>query len=303
MGLETVTDVKDRILQVFPRTDPAVGLVVESDFEVWVKALCRIYPWWFNTIRPGSVSSLFPVDGTALDLTTLLPSFTGSGRWFHRGWLVTESGVDVYEFKAPLRDEEPDLGFADAQVFKVHSVKVWNEYGQFEGEIPVRPAQFQMSGADMAAQDDSGWGLRAWLEHFPTVSVLRLHPVPVEERILSVEFVLAACPNYQVDGDTFNRFVSYAPDVVVEFGLMKLAQYFDEISLYNHYREVLYGSPPLGVKVPGSQHGGQLADLREQGSRMELSDDVRLEYYVNANAPYGGRSRRRYAGPGRYWGG
>lgn len=275
--------------------------MVESEFETWTKALCRLHPWWFNTIRPGTVSGVFPVT----DYDDLFsPAIPGQGRWFHRGWLATQVGVDAYEFKAPFDDTLPDLGFADAQVSTITSIKGWSNEGGWRYEVPCRPQHFAMTGANFGTNGSDFYGCQAWVEHFPKISILRLHPTPMEEFILSVEFTLGNCPNFRkvADGPYYNRFVSAAPDVVIMFGLMQLAEYFDEMTMYNHYKEVLYGNPPLGVQVAGTQHGGYLANLRSQGADMYTSQDTRLEYYSGANAPYnmGGR-RRRSPGPGRYY--
>lgn len=298
MGLKTVTEVKDRICAIFTRTDVDIPGLVDSDLECWIQALCRLHPWWFTAIRPGSVSTLFPIPADPDDLLIGAPA--NSGRWFHRGWLVTEVGVDTYEFKAPFDDTQPDIGFHDAKVDEVVSVKAYSEEGRFRYEVPVRPSHFVHSQLDLSAQADGHpHSQLAWVENFPEISVLRLHPVPMDKLIFSVEFHLAACPNYTDPGDSmvYNRFTSAQADLVIHYGLMQLAQYFDEIEMYRHYREVLYGNPPLGLTAPGQAHGGMLADTRAQGERMGVSEDVRWEYYTGARKPYdrrhGWRSRIR----------
>lgn len=300
--LETVDQVKSAIVKRFPRTDPDVQIMVESDFEVWIKALCRLHPWWFNTIRPGTVSSVFPVINPS---TLFIPPIPGQGRWFHRGWLLTEPGVDAYEFKAPFDDTRPDIGFHDALVSTVTSIKGWTNQGGWRYEVPVKPQHFAMTGINMTSQNGGDYGCHAWVEHFPKISILRLHPTPMEEFILSVEFTLAHAPIYEdpdVPDELFNRFVSVAPDAVCLYGLMQLAEYFDEMTMYDHYRRVLYGEPPLGVQVAGTQHGGLLANLREQGANMYTSADARVEYYSGARMPMHGVNRRRSPAPGRYYG-
>ena len=301
MGLSTVQDVKSRILQVFPRSSTEIPGLVDADFSCWVRAICRMYPWWFTEIRPGSVAGVFPIT----DYPTLIGGAPpGANPWFHRGWLVLDPAVDTYEFKAPYDDIHPEYGFHDAHVLCVDFVKLFEDTGEFRFEIPVRPPDLAHTRMNYTYEGQRDYPDIAWTEDFPEISILRIHPAVVRNRVCAVQFHLADCPNYTIpgdpSGDEYNRMVSAVPEFLVYYGLMKLAEFFVETELYQHYREVLYGNPPLGLTVPGTTHGGYMVDLIKEGDRQSIASDTRWEYYKEAGMPFGTQNGGRRSGR---WGG
>lgn len=305
MSLRTVQDVKSRILKVFPRSSDEIPGMVDSDFPCWIKALCRMHPWWFNEIRPGAVAGKFP-----LDYGTILPSpFPGSGQWFHRGWMVLDPNMEVYEFKAPYNDVHPEYGFHDAQTLRVAYLKLYSDEGRFQTTVPVRQADYAHSLLNHGSEGTGDYPAVAWVDDFPDISVLRIHPLVGRKRVIALQFHLADCPIYTIpgdpSGDEYNRMVTAVPELLLYYGLMRLAEFFGEDAMYVHYREVLYGNPPLGISVAGTTHGGFLNNLRREGEEQSVAKDTRLEYYTGASAPFGtslgGGRGRRGRRSGTYW--
>lgn len=285
----TVAQLKADVIQSFPRTDEVVvPAQVDLNFPKWVRALCRMHSWQFNTVRPGSVAGIFPL--VVDDLT--LPLYPGADRWIHRGWLLTEVGVDTYEFKAPYDDTDPELGFADALVREVVSVKLFNLEGAFQGEVPCHTSSYSLSQANRFGDDPSGRCM-CWIETFPEISILRLHPPPTTEFCLAIEFVLGDAPTYTVASSQYNRVVSAAYDAVREYGLMHLAKHFLEDGLHALYKAELFGN---NVQGPGEQRG-IIRDMKEAERTENIARDTRWEQYTGAMAPYNGAySGRRYRG-------
>lgn len=296
---KNVTEIKASALATFIRSDSAVETELDNFFDVWVSMLCRHFPWWVTTIYPGDLSASFPL--TLSSVTKL------AGDWIHRGWFVTTAGQETYVLRAPYDDSIIDTvdDWHIAEATKVHYVKKFTSKGAYEFDLFMGTPHEAAQRTNYGDASSEPW--HYWLDTIPgengLVSAIRMHPVPSEVKLYQCSFSLAHCPTYQDDSmEYWNRFVTYCPEVVKLYLLMKLSRHFGEVELFNFYREELFGNPPRGHNAGVDQiHGGLLGDMKTLSITRNRNKTKKFAFTTKGRNH--SRRGRWSVGRGRYWGG
>lgn len=253
----------------FQRASSAWDAYATSNVESWLDDLCRQYPWWFLTTNPGTLlRASFPI--SALNS---LP--TRAGSWVDIGWLRVSPGVQVYDIYAPTSEttyyttptDGTNWHLANCQ--ELRYVYEFDKDGNFIQDLDIQD--------DVSALTFMGYTTRqrpcqAMWRTLENRSQLIFDPVPDDYYLYAVSFTEANVPIFSTDSGASHthKFINVLPEALVQYGIIKAAQYFDEPDIAAQAKEALFGNPP-NLHLPRSKKmvNGLLDTLRNDTTKRQ----------------------------------
>ena len=275
----------------FQRASAAWDAYATSNVESWLDDLCRLYPWWFLTTNPGtSLRASFPLT----TLTTLAPKV---GAWVDIGWLLVSPGVQVYDIYAPTSESAYYSNPNDvsnwhlAQCQEVRYVYEFDEVGNFVQDLDI---QDDVSALTFMGYQTRRRPVQAMWRTLENRSQIIFDPVPDNYYLYAVSFTEANTPIFSTDGGASHthRFINILPEALVQYGIIKAAQYFDEPGIAAQAKEALFGDPPNLHVARGKKSAlGLLDTLRndtiKKQTQFELEKTTLYRSKRQASGRYG----------------
>lgn len=264
MTPSSVAEVKQRILERFPRLDPKFSNAIEDDMPDWIRNLSETYPYSLLTLYPGQrIFSQFPFADAAA-LAALTPM---AGHWVDTAWLVTSPGVATYDVYHPLEDQEADddSWWVPCRMQSVDYVYEFSPKGNFAGSLDTPDFE---QGLLMASFKSRGRPRMMMWQNLETKAQITFNPTPDKAYLYAVQFVLKDPPMYQdgVDGTgdpiIRNRFITAAPEAVILYGLLQAARFANESSMKQDFMMDLFGEDAANYGSGSSPKGGLLGKLK-----------------------------------------
>lgn len=285
---QTLIQFKARLKERWPRGSVKWDNMVENDVAEWISTLNSVFPFWFVTMFPGrSLPLTFPI-------STLSSVPALGGRWVDVGWLVTQPGVAAYDFYHPVEEEESANAdwWVACKVQMVDFVYEFTTEGRFNGSLPVPEYE---GGLLYSSFKQQGRPHQMMWRTTETKSELHFHPTPDKAYLYAIQFAIQDPPFYEDGGQTYNKWLTHAPEAVMLYGHMKAAALFDEPKMEEKYRAELFGSGGSG----GSRVGGLLGDLKKDTIKRTRSSQEQLSAFGSMTEATGrpmglSNSRQRY---------
>jgi len=279
-----LSKLKESIRIRFPRASEEWLASIDNNVNDWVASLSQEYPYWFLTVEPGDLlsESTFP-----LNLATLPTRGPSGSQWVDSGFLVTVPGQATYDFYHPTDYEAFKANPADPlamSICQVQEVDYVLEFdannGAFRNILDTR----EMSEAlGFGAYNQGGRPLQCMWRKSETKSQIIFQPTPTTASLYAVGFVLSSPPWYQLSGsaDYFNRWLTFAPESLVLYGLIKACEHFIEPGMMQMYQQQLYGTPTKAGRSYGSsnQYVGELGRLKRETARKRESMYAKISWY------------------------
>lgn len=298
MEPNTLAEYKAALIARFPRSSSEWELQIESKVSSWTNSLSQEFPYWFLTCPQGDLlsTSTFP-----LTLSTLPTRGPSGSRWVDSGWLVTVPGQSTYDFYAPLDYEAYMAAPTDASTFALCEVQLvdfmmeFSNNGTFRTTLPVRDIVDALNFDSFRTHQRP---VQAMWRKTETKSQIILQPTPDDYYLYSVGFAMVNPPWYLTLGNYYNRWLTFAPEALELYGLMKACEFFNEPTLMQTYQAMLYGSPPKGsgVSSQSNQYLGELGRMKKVTRRQRERMYEKLEFY-ESKAEAAGGNYGAYPGP------
>lgn len=280
----TLSRLKEAIRVRFPRASDEWLASIDDNVSDWVASLSQEFPYWFLTIEPGDLlsSSTFP-----LDLSTLPTRGPAGSQWVDSGFLVTVPGQATYDFYHPtdyeafVANPETENSMSRCAVQEVDYVLEFNATsGSFRTILDCK----EMGEAlGFNAYNQGGRPLQCVWRKSETRAQITFQPTPKDRYLYSIGFVLRNPPWYQLAGSAeyYNRWLTFAPECLVLYGLIKACEFFNEPGMLQMYQMQLYGSPPKAGRSYGSsnQYVGELGRLKRETARHRAKMYEKIEWY------------------------
>lgn len=297
MALEpnTLAEVKAQMQVRFPRWSSEFDTQVDTNMESWLYELSD-YPYWFLTISPGD---LLTTASAPINLAGLPNRGPSGSQWVDAGWLRTVNGQAVYDFYHPLDLEQYQAAPTTAAWFqpcKIQLVDYVLEFDQNKNFVNFIPVMDMMDALGSTPFLQNNRPMQAIWRKSETKSSLIFQPTPNAAYLYAVQFVLSNPPIYNSGGQNYNRWLTFCPEAVVLYGLMKAAEHFQEPQLQAKYEEELYGTPPKGMVHKQAAKPGILGRLKKETAKQKERMYQKLRWYESQTEAVG-RQGLHYPGP------
>lgn len=285
----TLAEVLDQIKQRFPRHNAAFDAYATSNIESWLDHLTRLFPWWFFTTNAGTLlRSSFPI--ASLASVTLK-----AGSWADLGWLITTAGTQVYDIYTVASEANYYTSPSDATLWhlamcqEVRYVYEFDANGSFLQDLDV---QDDVSALTFMGYQTRQRPVQVMWRTLENRSQLVFDPIPDDRYLYAVSFTQSSSPMYTRDsGVTYNhKWLTYCPEAVVQYGIMKAAQYFDEPGLAKQAEKELMGEP-ANIHLPRSKkpYLGLLDVLRNDTIKKQQQFELEKLQIFNSKSGASGR--------------
>ena len=269
----------------FPRWAPTIAGLVTDEIEAWIAELCQFRPIWFLDYWPRQPLS-FP-------LTLPLATISTAPYWVQTSYLQIVQGISKYQIYAPLQDDsETNPAFwTPVRVSNIYNVAYQRPLGDYCASLRQTTDMSRVRQNMIVQSMPTNYQLHcyendSWIEFFP---------VPDRTYMMQVSFALEACMNYQFQTgtnmgspvyQTFNRFLSYAPQIVLYYCMAKVAEWYDESKMQERFLQWLFG---IGLQ-PGQKESaltvGAVGMLRKKSLEKSRTMQNLLERYSSARTAF-----------------
>lgn len=284
----TLAEVLDQIKQRFPRQNNAFDAYAEANIESWLDHLSRLYPWWFLTTNAGTLLR------TSFPIASLASVTLKAGSWADLGWLITTAGTQTYDIYTVSSESAYYASPSDASLWhlakcqEVRYVYEFDANGCFLQDLDI---QDDVSALTFIGYQTQQRPVQAMWRTLEDRSQIIFDPIPDDRYLYAVSFTQSNSPIYTPDvGATYtHKWLTYCPEAVVQYGIMKAAQYFDEPGLAEQAEKALMGVP-ANIHLPRSKKGslGLLDALRNDTvKRQQQFEQEKLQIFGSKAAASG----------------
>ena len=298
MEPNTLAEYKAALIARFPRSSVDWESQIDNKVSSWTNSLSQDFPYWFLTCPQGDLLSnaTYP-----MNLSTLPTRGPAGSQWVDSGFLVTIPGQSTYDFYMPLDYEAyinaptNPAAFALCSVQLVDFILEFSPNGTFRTTLPCRDVVDALNYDSYRVQQRP---VQAMWRKTESKSQLIFQPTPNDYYLYAVGFSIVNPPWYNSSGQYYNKWLTYAPEALELYGLMKACEFFNEPTMMETYRTMLYGSPPhgSGVSSQTTQYMGELGRLKKETRRMRERMYQKLEFYESRQEAMGG-NYGAYPGP------
>ena len=285
----TLAEVLDQIKSRFQQHNTAFDTYVSTNLESWLDHLTRLYPWWFLTSNPGTLlRASFPI--SSLASVTLR-----AGSWADIGWLITTAGQQVYDIYAPRSEQAYYSSPADASLWhlalcqEVRYVYEFTPEGDFLQDLDI---QDDVSALTFIGYQTRQRPVQAMWRTLENRSQIVFDPIPDDRYLYGISFSQSSTPIWSADGGVTysHKLLTVCPEAVVQYGIMKAAQYFDEPGLAAQAEKELMGKP-ANIHLPRSKKEslGLLDILRNDTVKRQQQYELEKLQIFNSKAAASGR--------------
>lgn len=280
----TLTKLKEAIQVRFPRASAEWLASIDDNVIDWTTSLSQEYPYWFLSVEPGNLlsESTFP-----LNLATLPTRGPAGSQWVDSGFLVTVPGQATYDFYHPtdydafLANPTYPSALARCQIQEVDYVLEFNaSNGSYRTILDTKD---MAEGLGFSSYSQHRRPVQCMWRNTETRSQLTFQPTPAEASLYAVGFVIKSPPWYQLSGsgEYYNRWLTFAPEALTLYGLIKACEHFNEPGMLQMYQMQLYGTPAKAGRSHGAsnQYVGELGKMKRETARRREKMYAKVSWY------------------------